>query len=183
MWNLHIDKALSEFVLHRLTTDICIYACFNGPDRVLLGLFVDDMFISGHQITRIGSVKTFLHIRFKMKDLGAATFLLGMKIRRLPVGDIQLVQEKYLGEFLLKFPVDSSRSASTPLPPSCKLSQEDSPQTAVEKEQMALIPYRSAIGSLMYLALCTGPDISTAICSLSRFNANLGRESNMCSAT
>ena len=39
MWNLHIDKALSEFGLHRLTSDFCVYACFNGPDRVLLGLF------------------------------------------------------------------------------------------------------------------------------------------------
>ena len=101
---------------------------------MLLGIFVDDMFIIGHQITRIGSVKSFLHSRFRMKDLGAATFLLGMEIRRLPGGDIQLVQEKYLGEILLKFPIASSRSASTPLPPSCKVSQEDSPQTAAEKE-------------------------------------------------
>ena len=48
MWNLHIDKALSEFGLHRLTADFCVYACFSGLDRVLLGLFVDDMFIIGH---------------------------------------------------------------------------------------------------------------------------------------
>ena len=82
-----------------------------------------------------------------------------------------MVQEKCLGEVLLKFLVDSSRSASTPLPPSCKLNQ-DSPQTAAEKEQMALIPYGSAIGSLMYIAVCTRPDISAAISSLSRFNAN-----------
>ena len=38
-----------------------------------------------------------------------------------------------------------------------------------------LIPYRSAIGSLMYLAVCTRPDISVAISNLSRFNANPGR--------
>ena len=40
---------------------------------------------------------------------------------------------------------------------------------------MALIPYRSAIGSLMYMAVCTRPDIHAAISSLSRFNANPGR--------
>ena len=45
MWNIHIDVSLAEFGLHRLTTDFCVYACFDGNDRVLLGLFVDDLFI------------------------------------------------------------------------------------------------------------------------------------------
>ena len=47
MWSLRIDKALSEFGLHRLTPDFCIYYVFEGPDRVLLDLFVHDMFIFG----------------------------------------------------------------------------------------------------------------------------------------
>ena len=91
MWSIHINKALAEFGLHRLTADYCVYACFDGADRVLLGLFVDDMFIIGHVISRIGSVKIFWQSWFMMKDLGAATFLLGMETRRLPGGDIQLL--------------------------------------------------------------------------------------------
>ena len=174
MWNLHVDKALSEFGLQRLTADFCVYAIHQGRDRILLGLFVDDMFIIGHVISLIGGVKDLLHSRFKMKDLGAATFLLGMEIRRLPGGDVQLLQEKYLGEVLLRFPVDSPRAASTPLPPGCKLSHADSPQSKEEAKKMALIPYRSAIGSLMYLAVCTRPDIAAAVSSLSRFNGNPG---------
>ena len=42
MWNLHIDKALGEFGLHRLLADFFVYANYNGASRVLLGLFVDD---------------------------------------------------------------------------------------------------------------------------------------------
>ena len=80
--------SLAEFGLHRLIADFCVSAYFDGNDRVLLGLFVDDMFIMGHILRRIGSDKTFIHRRFKMKDLGASTFLLGMEIRRLPRGDI-----------------------------------------------------------------------------------------------
>lgn len=174
MWNLHIDKALSEFGLHRLTSDICVYAAFEGADRVLLGLFVDDMMMIGKLLARIGQVKEFLHSRFKMKDLGAASFVLGMEIRRLPGGDIQLLQEKYLGEVLRKFPVVNTRAASTPLPPAWKICQHDAPQDAEGRADMEGIPYRSAIGSLMYLAVCTRPDIAAAISSLSRFNANPG---------
>ena len=40
---------------------------------------------------------------------------------------------------------------------------------------MELVPYRSAVGSLMYLAICTGPDISAAVSALSHYNANPGR--------
>ena len=172
MWNLHIDKALAEFGLHRLTADFCVYACYDGDSRVLLGLFVDDMFIVGKLLSCIDNVKQFLHSRFRMKDLGAATFLLGMEIRRLPGGDIHLVQEQYLKDVLLRFPVDNSRAASTPLPPASKLSQADSPADDASRALMASVPYRSAIGSLMYLAVCTRPDIAAAISSLSRFNAN-----------
>ena len=89
-------------------------------------------------------------------------------------GDVHLVQEKYLGEVLQRFPVTKSRSTSTPLPPGCKLSHSDSLDTAADKAEMAGIPYRSAIGSLMYLATCTRPDIAAAVSSLSRYNANPG---------
>ena len=174
MWNLHIDKAFGEFGLHRLLADFCVYAIYDGASRILLGLFVDDMFIIGKRIDLINTVKSFLSSRFNMKDLGAASFPLGMEIRRLPRGDIQLLQEKYQEEVLQRFPVENSRFASTLLPPGCKLSSLDSPETAADKAKMVVIPYRSAIRSLMYLATCTRPDIAAAVSTLSRYNANPG---------
>ena len=66
MWNIHIDKALEEFGLVRLTTDFCVYAIYDGADRVLLGLFVDDMFIIGAIFSKIEGVKQFLHGRSRL---------------------------------------------------------------------------------------------------------------------
>jgi hypothetical protein len=41
---------------------------------------------------------------------------------------------------------------------------------------MALIPYSSAVGSLMYAMVCTRPDIAHAVGIVSRFMVNPGKE-------
>ena len=50
MWNLHIDKVLREFGLERLQANFCIYRIGDGAERVLLGLYVDNMFMLGEMI-------------------------------------------------------------------------------------------------------------------------------------
>jgi hypothetical protein len=55
------------------------------------------------------------------------------------------------------------------------LMKEDCPQTPEDLEYMRSVPYLSAVGSLMYLAVGTRPDIAYAVGALSRFNANPGR--------
>ena len=56
------------------------------------------------------------------------------------------------------------------------LSKTMSPKTFEEMEEMAKVPYASAIGSLMYAMLCTRPDIAYAVSVTSRFQSNPGLE-------
>ena len=65
-----------------------------------------------------------------------------------------MLQEKYVGEVLLKYPVENSRFASTPLLVVSKLNLANAPQDDDEKALMDAILYKSAIGSLMYLWNC-----------------------------
>ena len=51
----------------------------------------------------------------------------------------------------------------------CKLSQTQSPTTAEDREKMKVIPYASAIGSIMYAMLCTRPDVCLAISLAGRY--------------
>ena len=46
---------------------------------------------------------------------------------------------------------------------------EKFPRSKEEIEDMAHVPYVSAIGSLMYVMVCTRPDISHAVGVLSRY--------------
>ena len=70
---------------------------------MLLGLYVDDMFMIAAFLEKLAGIKQYLNKNFKMKDLGPVKFLLGMEIRLQPNGDIHLLREKYLGEILTKF--------------------------------------------------------------------------------
>ena len=55
-----------------------------------------------------------------------------------------------------------------------KLSSSQSPTTSADFAAMQHIPYREAVGSLMYAALGTRPNISYAVMNVSRFSSNPG---------
>ena len=55
-----------------------------------------------------------------------------------------------------------------------KLSKTQRPATAEEREKMKVVPYASAIGSIMYAMLCTRPDGSLAISMAGRFQSDPG---------
>jgi len=59
----------------------------------------------------------------------------------------------------------------TPLATHFKLSTTLSPKSEHEKKYMENVPYSSAIGSLMYLMVCTRPDIAQAVSVVSRYLA------------
>jgi len=55
---------------------------FSDTDFIILLLYVDDMLIVGHNLSRINSLKKELSKLFAMKDLGPARQILGMHISR-----------------------------------------------------------------------------------------------------
>ena len=62
----------------------------------------------------------------------------------------------------------------TPIGKGDTLSLDMCPKTQEEKEKMARFPYSSAIGSLMYTMMYSGPDIFYVIGLVSRFQSNPG---------
>ena len=112
-----------------------------------------------------------------MKDLGEAAYILGIKIyrdrsRRL----LTLSQSTYLEKVLKRFKMETSKKGLLPSHKGDRLSKAQCPTMAKEVEEMAGIPYASAIGSIMYAMLCTRPDVALALSLVSRFQSNLGRQ-------
>ena len=69
-----------------------------------------------------------------------------------------------------------TKLASTPLAPHFKLSASHCPKTEEKHEYMSKVPYSNAVGSLMYAMVCTRPDISHAVGTMSRYMHNPGKK-------
>ena len=77
---------------------------------------------------------------------------------------------------LSRFRVNDAKTRTTPLANHFKLSKEQSPKTVEERDHMALVPYASSVGSLMYAMVCTRPDLAHGVGVVSRYMANPRKE-------
>ncbi|XP_041005600.1 secreted RxLR effector protein 161-like [Juglans microcarpa x Juglans regia] len=135
------------------------------------------MLIAYKSKVEIDRLKTQLSQEFEMKDLGEAQRILGMEINKDKVKNtVHLTQKQYLERVLQRFNMNSkTKQVSTPIVPYFKLSALQSPKSDEERDYMKNVPYASVVGSLMYVIVCTQPDISQAISLVSRYIHNPGK--------
>jgi hypothetical protein len=131
-------------------------------------LYVDDILLFYPQ-TDAGKcdaelVTNALMAKFKMKDLGVARQFLGLEISR-DSDTISLGQEKYVNDIIARFGMQDAFDVPTPLDPDVKLDAAAGSKPADTRR------YQSIVGSLMYAALGTRPDIAYAVAALCRYNA------------
>ncbi|XP_067939653.1 uncharacterized protein [Watersipora subatra] len=102
--------------------------------------------------------------RFEMKDFGELHFLLGMAIKRNS-DSLSINQQPFIKQILSKFGMESCNPVSTPAGTDEKLLKSDGSKSVDAKL------YQSIVGSLLYLAVGTRPDIAHSVGVLSKFNS------------
>ena len=70
--------------------------------------------------------------------------------------------------------MDQSKKGFLPVLQGGKVSQTRSATTTEDREKMKVIPYASAIGSIMYAMLCTRPNVCLAISLAGRYQSTPG---------
>ena len=152
-----------------------IYRRDNG-ERITLPVYVDDGMMSSNSPPLLDWAVLELSKHVKLRDLGASSFLLGMLIERdRPGRMLAISQRQYILDMLQRYSMDKCEPVKTPMNPSTRLSKAQGPQNEEERLSMQAVPYSEAVGSLLYLARGTRPDIAYSVAFLSRFVANPGR--------
>eukprot|EP00253_Pinus_taeda_P023235 PITA_23235 len=112
---------------------------------------------------------------FDMKDLGAGRQILGMEIfRNRSDGKLWLSQQKYIKKILLRSGMNNVKPVSVPFASHFKLSSSLCPNTDEENDYTSRIPYANVVGCLMYVMVCTRPDISHAVGVVNKYMTNMG---------
>jgi hypothetical protein len=139
----------------------CIYIFRTGHVFAMIAMYVDDTPAACNDATWLASFKAQLCARFKIKDLGDLSQLLGMHITcDLSARTISLDQSKCMRDILAKYGMADSKPSSLPMEPGFLASiahMTSPPLTGVAKDV-----YPSLHGSLRYAAVYTRPDVSTA---------------------
>ena len=175
LWNQVLDAFLRSLGFERSRQDPCLYVRDpDGPDVMAIVIFVDDLIISGARDETIDKVKSAVSSRFKATDQGKLEWALGIRISYTENGGIMLSQRALAESILEKFGMSKCASMKTPYSMSHVLSLDSCPKTEEEIKHMERVPYRAAIGSLLYLANSTRPDISYSVGVAARYCANPG---------
>lgn len=151
--------------------DACVYVKGNEENLLIIAVYVDDILVASRDADQIKRFGTYLRSKFEITDRGTVQHCLSLEFS-VQRGEISVKQSAYTRDVLERFGMSDARPVSTPMEAGTYLEVKGELGDTDEME----LPYRELIGALMYLSVCTRPDISFAVSYLSQFSNAYGKE-------
>ncbi len=159
-WNKKFVSFLEKHGLEQSEADPCLFTGSMNGNKLLLVIYVDDGLIACKDSRQLSDFMTKLAADFQITTSDGSCFL-GLQISRQSDGSVTVNQEAYTRRLLQKFNMADCNAVATPI----DKSHEPGTGEPITGDK---IPYREVIGSLLYLAMGTRPDIAYAVSVLSR---------------
>ncbi|GKC09196.1 zinc finger, CCHC-type containing protein [Tanacetum coccineum] len=148
-----LDNTLKSLDFKKCALEQAIFTKTSRDSTLLIGVYVDDLIITGTPKKEIDKFKDQMEEKFKMSDLGLLAYYLGIEVTQTG-GDISIKQTAYANKILKEAGmIDCNETRLTKI---------------TEGTMVNSTEYRSLIGCLRYL-LHTRPDSSYSVGLLSRF--------------
>ncbi|CAI7745935.1 unnamed protein product, partial [Closterium sp. NIES-53] len=152
-------KSIEEIGFTPSTADHSLFMLGEGEQRSFMVVYVDDILIFSPSSDLVKEVMLKLQDKFKCKALGDVSFYLGLHIER----DVEkrcmwVHQRKYLEALAATFG-QSEGHVATPFPSGFKCVKGPEEESVGEEERRR---FHSLVGSLMYAAVNTRPDVAFA---------------------
>jgi hypothetical protein len=141
--------------------EAAIYRRGNGENALLVGVYVDDLVITGAKDAEVPAFKEEIKFTFQMSDLGHLSFYLGIEVHQGDSG-ITLRQTVYDKRIVELAGLSNYNLALTLMEERLKLSRDST------TEEVDATQYRRLVGSLRYL-VHTRPDLAYSVGYVSQF--------------
>jgi hypothetical protein len=163
---LHVGVLLS-MGFKASKVDACLYT--HAERGIWVLVYVDDDLVAVHQSSDFEWFVTELSKHFTVGSAALADNYLGIRIQQQD-GVVKMDQQAQVEELLRKYGMEGAKPTATPATPGQRLNKLSS------EEELTQEPYRSLVGSLLYLSMHTRPDITYAVSELSKHCASPGAQ-------
>ena len=173
-WYSTLKAYLISINYQRIDIDHSVFCHQNGT---LVAIYVDDLLIIGPKMLDIEALKRLLSQRFQMKDLGSVSWYLGMHVtRNRATRTIWINQSTYIKHAVKLLGMSDCAPVKTPMDSNVQLRKDVYKQgnewVAYEATSEEKGGFQSIIGTLLWVACQTRPDIAHAVSKCSRYAAN-----------
>jgi hypothetical protein len=160
-WFQRLSEALLERGFVGSKVDTSLFLLHTSSVHIFLLVYVDDIIVTGNNLSVINDLILSLQSDFKLKDLGTLSFFLGVHVHRNHQ-HLHLSHSKYIVDLLRRIHMDGAKPYPTPCTSGKRLIASDGdplPDASL---------YRHIVGALQYCTL-TRPDISFSVNQLCQF--------------
>jgi hypothetical protein len=163
-----VDRGFTQIL-----SDPCVYVRRNGQCIEIVTVWVDDLLLFTNTKEVMVVLKRELNDLFDITDIGEPCKIVGIEMDRdREAGTLRIMQTKYVESLLRKYGLENANSVSMPMDPNVKLGSIQNENNDEPKNRSN--DYASLIGSLMYLAVATRPDVTYTVYQLASFTADPG---------
>ncbi|KAG6537915.1 hypothetical protein ZIOFF_003018 [Zingiber officinale] len=108
--------SLEELGFKKCSQEHAVYTRGEGEERILVGVYVDDLIVTGSSIEKINKFKQQMMTEFEMNDLGLLSHYLGIEVEQQK-SRILLRQLAYAKKILSQFKMTDCNSTKHPMEP------------------------------------------------------------------
>ncbi len=160
-WNQKLKAFLDRYGMQCSDADPCIFYNTAEGHKLLVALYVDDGLVASQNAEDMQQFLLELFSEFSVTVSPASCFL-GLQIQQHS-DSVFINQQHYTRQLLAKFNMYDCHPVATPIDKTSVCLKADADDEIVEN-----VPYREAVGSLLYLATGTRPNISYAVSIVSQ---------------
>jgi hypothetical protein len=165
VWYTKLKGVLEEINFQASDADPGLFTRHDKSSTAHVLVHVDDLLLVGKPDI-ISSTKRLLGEKFDTKDMGPAKYYIGMEIERNhDEKTLVLSQKRYATDIVERFGMADAKTVNLPSLPTTKIKAEESKLL----DDKGRATYMEMVGSLLYLAVCTRPDINQAVGALARY--------------